>query len=173
MGSVDGMKAFVETEEFRALNVGFALDEGGATASEIFNVYYAERSVWRVHFECYGTSGHGSLLHKDTAAEKVRYMMDRLLDYRQTQVEILEKNPELSIGDVTSVNMTKINGGVQTNVVPPMMTIVFDIRLAVDVNHEKFEKMVGARFLLFSRSRYDLFVCSNNNINLILVASLV
>lgn len=28
IGSVDGMKAFCETEDFRALNVGFALDEG-------------------------------------------------------------------------------------------------------------------------------------------------
>lgn len=142
MGSADGMKAFVETEEFRALNVGFALDEGSATESETFSVFYAERSVWRVHFECYGTSGHGSLLHKDTAAEKVRYMMDRLLDYRQTQMDILENNPELVTGDVTTVNMTRISGGVQTNVVPPMMAIVFDMRLAVDVNHEEFENMV-------------------------------
>lgn len=145
MGSADGMKAFVETEEFRALNVGFALDEGSATVSEIFNVFYAERSVWRVHFECYGTSGHGSLLHKDTAAEKVRYIMDRLLDYRQTQVDILENNPELVTGDVTTVNMTRISGGVQTNVVPPVMTIVFDMRLAVDVDHEEFENMVKSR----------------------------
>lgn len=35
-----------------------------------------------------------------------------------------------------------LQGGVQSNVVPEKLTAVFDIRLAVTVNHEEFEKMV-------------------------------
>lgn len=41
------MQSFVKTDEFRALNVGFSLDEGVASPTEAFDVYYAERSVWR------------------------------------------------------------------------------------------------------------------------------
>lgn len=47
MGGRRGMRPFVETEEFRALNVGFGLDEGLASPTEEFPVFYAERSVWR------------------------------------------------------------------------------------------------------------------------------
>lgn len=41
------MKEFVKSDAFKALNVGFSLDEGIASPSEEFPVFYAERSVWR------------------------------------------------------------------------------------------------------------------------------
>lgn len=47
------MRAFVKTEAFRNLNVGFSLDEGIATPDETFPVFYAERSIWRVDFIWY------------------------------------------------------------------------------------------------------------------------
>lgn len=95
-----------------------------------------------INFECPGTTGHGSLLHKDTAGEKVRHIIDKAMDFRQTQVEKLENNPEFTIGDVTSVNLTILKGGVQVNVVPPLIMAAFDIRLALDVDHSEFEAMV-------------------------------
>lgn len=86
LGSKDGMKDFVKTPEFKALNVGFALDEGMASETDTFLVYYGERTVWRPRFKCSGTSGHGSLLHENTAAEKFRYIMNKFLDYREHEV---------------------------------------------------------------------------------------
>ena len=47
IGGVDGMADFVHTKEFRALNPGFSLDEGIASPTNVFNVYYAERCIWR------------------------------------------------------------------------------------------------------------------------------
>lgn len=41
------MKKFVETSEFAALSVGFALDEGLASTDDNFSVYYGERTLWR------------------------------------------------------------------------------------------------------------------------------
>lgn len=41
------MKAFLQTEDFKKLNVGFCFDEGIASADETFPVFYAERSLWR------------------------------------------------------------------------------------------------------------------------------
>lgn len=46
-GGFGGMKEFVDTDEFRSLNVGFSLDEGIASPSEVFSVFYAERAIWR------------------------------------------------------------------------------------------------------------------------------
>lgn len=144
IGGTDGMMAFVRTDAFKNLNVGFALDEGLATPDDQFPVYYAERSVWRVHFTCNGTSGHGSLLHKNTAGEKIRRMIDYLMDFREEEVQRLNDHPEWCVADVTTVNLTVIRGGVQTNVVPPEMTVGFDIRLALDVDHEEFENRLNA-----------------------------
>lgn len=42
-----GMKKFVESSEFAALNVGFALDEGLASTDDCFSLYYGERTLWR------------------------------------------------------------------------------------------------------------------------------
>lgn len=46
-GGIGGMKEFVDTEEFKSLNVGFSLDEGIASPNEVFSVFYAERAIWR------------------------------------------------------------------------------------------------------------------------------
>lgn len=137
------MRLFVKTNVFHCLNVGFALDEGIASPDQVFPVFYAERSVWRVDFICHGSTGHGSLLLENTAGEKMRYILDRMMDFRAQQVEKLKKNPEISIGDVTTVNLTILSGGVQSNVVPSSLTALFDCRLAVDVDHDAFEKMVS------------------------------
>lgn len=43
----EGMKAFVLSDSFKNLNVGFALDEGIASPTDVFNVFYGERTCWR------------------------------------------------------------------------------------------------------------------------------
>lgn len=43
----DGMKAFVNHNDFRQLNVGFLLDEGIASPTNVFSVFYGERTCWR------------------------------------------------------------------------------------------------------------------------------
>ncbi|XP_055708969.1 aminoacylase-1-like [Phlebotomus papatasi] len=137
-----GMASFVQTADFRTLNVGFALDEGIASPTEIFPVFYAERSCWCIHFKCSGTPGHGSLLHKNTAGEKLRKILDKMMDFREKEAQRLENNPDLLMGDVTTINLTTISGGVQSNIVPPMLKIGFDIRFAVDVNLKEFEQQL-------------------------------
>lgn len=41
------MAKFIPTTDFKSLNVGFSLDEGIASATEEFSIFYAERSIWR------------------------------------------------------------------------------------------------------------------------------
>lgn len=162
VGSFQGMKPFVQSSEFRALNIGFALDEGIASATEEFSVFFAERTVWskynrayfrknfwfklnypEVQFLCHGTAGHGSLLLKNTATEKLLYCMNRMSEFRSNESKRLDdSNGALLIGDVTTVNLTVFEGGVQSNVVPPMVSALYDMRLALDVDLDAFEETV-------------------------------
>ncbi|XP_060647709.1 aminoacylase-1-like [Drosophila nasuta] len=137
-----GMADLVDSDYFKQLNVGFSFDEGIASADETFTVFYAERTLWNIRFKFSGTSGHGSLLHKNTAGEKLSYVVNKFTEYRDSQVKRLEDNPNFDIGDVTTVNLTRINGGIQSNVVPPLLEVLFDIRLAVTESLVEFEQQV-------------------------------
>ncbi|XP_041048619.1 aminoacylase-1B-like isoform X2 [Carcharodon carcharias] len=73
IGGQTGMATFVKHEEFRALNIGFGLDEGLANPGDAFTVFYGERSVWWVTVRCQGSPGHGSRFITNTAAEKLAF----------------------------------------------------------------------------------------------------
>ncbi|KAI8044289.1 aminoacylase-1-like isoform X2 [Drosophila gunungcola] len=137
-----GMAEFVKGDYFRAMNVGFALDEGIASEDESYPVFYAERTLWHLRLKFTGTSGHGSLLHKNTAGEKFQYVMDKLMKFRKTQVQHLAENSSLDIGDVTTLNLTQLTGGLQSNVVPPVLEAVFDIRIAISQDVDRLEKQI-------------------------------
>lgn len=55
-----------------------------------------------------GNPGHGSRFIEGTAAEKLRCVINRFLDFRQKEKERLEANPQLTLGDVTTINLTQI-----------------------------------------------------------------
>lgn len=179
----EGMKAFVLSDSFKGLNVGFALDEGDTVDTVLISIRNNILSFQESHlqlmsttcfmvnepagvseqnicslricfdivfnpfldvlFKVYGTPGHGSLLLKNTVAENVRSLLDKIYDYRKTQELILEQNPDLLLGDVTTVNITKMKGGKQRNVLPPFMEITVDVRMAVTVDVVEFEKMLN------------------------------
>ncbi|XP_061395601.1 aminoacylase-1-like [Musca vetustissima] len=142
IGGTLGMAAFVKTDDFKKLNVGFSLDEGIASTDDVYNVYYAEKYIWQVHFKITGQAGHGSLLLKNTVGEKLHYILNKMMAFREHEAKRLESDPNLSIGDVTMVNLTTINGGVQSNVVPASLDVGFDIRIAIDVDPKEFENQL-------------------------------
>lgn len=86
-----------------------------------------------------GTAGHGSLLLENTAGEKLHRILGKYLEFRNSQIQKLNDNPHLTIGDVTTVNLTVINGGQQINVVPPLITISFDMRIALVMPYDQMD----------------------------------
>lgn len=46
IGGFRGMAKFVQSQDFAALNIGFALDEGIASPTEEYPIFYGERYVW-------------------------------------------------------------------------------------------------------------------------------
>ncbi|XP_025834409.1 aminoacylase-1 isoform X2 [Agrilus planipennis] len=143
IGGVDGMSKFVETKDFEALNVGVALDEGMASANDDFILFYGERCIWHLHIHIPGQPGHGSLLLDDTAGEKLNVLLNKFFAFRHQEKNKLKSDKTLSIGDVTTVNLTQIRGGVQSNVVPPELIAVFDIRIPVTVDIVEFENNIN------------------------------
>jgi hypothetical protein len=57
---------------------------------------------------CPGTTGHGSLLQPDTAGEKVRIIIEHFMDFREQEKKKLDSDPSLTVGDVTTVNLTQL-----------------------------------------------------------------
>lgn len=143
-------------EQFKALNVGFVLDEGKekslrfslcnissvfssnlnsglASENDIYQIYYGDRSALWVQFILRGYTGHGSRLIENTVGAKVQFITNEMLKFRENEKQRLEDslktdNP-LQLGDITTINMTMISGGVQANVVPDQFTLTFDCRI--------------------------------------------
>ncbi|XP_023171073.2 aminoacylase-1-like [Drosophila hydei] len=141
-GVVAGMSYLVKSDYFKKLNVGFSFDEGMASEDESYAVFYAERTIWHLRLKISGTSGHGSLLLHKTAGQKFSYILGKIMEFRDTEVKRLNRNSTIDIGDVTTMNLTQLNGGVQSNVVPPLLEAVFDIRIAITVDIVELEKQI-------------------------------
>uniref|UniRef100_A0A673MUI2 N-acyl-aliphatic-L-amino acid amidohydrolase n=1 Tax=Sinocyclocheilus rhinocerous TaxID=307959 RepID=A0A673MUI2_9TELE len=124
VGGHKGMETFVKLPEFHKLNIGFALDEGKQTCR--FRLLVV---VVVLVFRCPGSPGHGSRFVENTAAEKL--------------VSVF-RNECFTLGDVTTVNMTMVKGGVAYNVVPAEMDVSFDLRIPPTVNLQEFEEKIKA-----------------------------
>jgi len=64
------------------------------------------------------------------------------MEFRASQVKRLAEHPNLDIGDVTTVNLTRIGGGVQSNVVPASLEANFDIRIAITEDMAAIEMQI-------------------------------
>lgn len=108
IGGELGMKEFVKTEDFRQMNVGFAMDEGlSSTQPNKLKVIYWEKISWRFWVICKGPSGHGSGLPNDTAAEKLDYIIGKFMQLRKNEQKKL-KNPNVTLANVTTINLTQL-----------------------------------------------------------------
>uniref|UniRef100_A0AAY3ZZ01 N-acyl-aliphatic-L-amino acid amidohydrolase n=2 Tax=Denticeps clupeoides TaxID=299321 RepID=A0AAY3ZZ01_9TELE len=142
VGGHKGMEMFINHPEFKNLNVGFALDEGLANPGEAFTVFYGERNPWWLTVRCPGSPGHGSRFVENTAAEKLRSVINSFLDFREKEKHRLNTSECFTLGDVTTVNMTMLNGGVAYNVIPAEMDVSFDMRIPPAVNLQEFEEQI-------------------------------
>lgn len=142
IGGHDGMEKFVEDPLFKKLNVGFGLDEGLANETDKFTVFYGERVPWWIQVTATGAPGHGSRFLKDTAMERLVGVINRFLAFRAEQEALLESDNTKRLGDVTTVNLTMLEGGVQFNVVPAECSAGFDMRITPNVDLQELKKKV-------------------------------
>lgn len=109
-----------------------------------------------VRFRFSGTTGHGSLLLPNTVGEKIQYIVNKMTEFRSVEAAKLTNDSTLALGDVTTINLTMLSGGIQNNVIPPEAILVFDVRLSIGVDHEAFEKqVVSIEFDLHNRLKIN------------------
>ncbi|XP_056129626.1 aminoacylase-1A-like isoform X2 [Lampris incognitus] len=142
VGGHKGMETFVKHPEFQKLNIGFALDEGLANPGEAYTVFYGERNPWWITVHCPGSPGHGSRFVENTAAEKLHSIINSFLGFREKEKQRLNTTKCFTLGDVTTVNMTMVKGGVAYNVIPAEMDVSFDLRIPPTVNLQEFEEQI-------------------------------
>lgn len=157
-----GMAAFLDSDLYknRLPGIALALDEGLASTTNVFDVFYGERLPWWVQISATGPTGHGSRFIENTAVEQLLELSQKALAFRKGQRDLLEmKHTEncthavvakkkMTLGDVTSLNITTLQAGVAVgntyayNVVPSLATCTLDIRISPNMEPQEMEDML-------------------------------
>jgi len=143
------MAAFLESELYKSLpGIALALDEGLASTTDTFSVFYGERLPWWVDVTAKGHTGHGSRFIENTAVEQLVALANKALEFREGQRSALGLSKHencahavaaKTLGDVTSLNITTLEAGVRVgntyayNCVPPVARCSLDIRISPHV----------------------------------------
>ncbi|CAE8714205.1 unnamed protein product [Polarella glacialis] len=158
IGGADGMGKLLDSAEFKELGpIALVLDEGLASPSNAFTVFYGERTPWWILVRATGPTGHGSRFIKDTAPQKLLRMAERALSFRKAQEEDLghdahgcKHGSAKKLGDVTTVNLTMLRCGVTTdngetfalNVIPNEAEAGFDVRITPHLKPKDFSALL-------------------------------
>ncbi|CAD0199883.1 unnamed protein product [Chrysodeixis includens] len=141
LGAENGMIPFLKSKEFLDLNVGLELDEGSSFPVPFIPIFYQDKVVWQIRIDCYGVSAHGSTFPttNNTATGKCNNVINRFLKFRDEQYALYGKAPADDAGHYTSVNLNKMTAGTADNVIPSLVSLVFDMRLGNTVDTEEFD----------------------------------
>ena len=147
VGGRRGMQAFLRSARVRAMNPALVLDEGLASPTDKFTVFYGERKIWWIKVTATGAAGHGSRFIEGTAVGKLARVIDKMLAFREAQRAELEATCACGkqLGDFTSVNCTMLSAGepdpakAQYNVIPTVATAGFDVRIPATVDLAAFK----------------------------------
>lgn len=111
IGGNDGAAKFVGSKEFEELNVGFALDEGQASVTDEFRVFYADRSPWGLVIKAKGDPGHGSRMYDNSAVENLMKSMEAVRKFRESQFDKVKAGIAAN-SEVISVNPVYVKAGI-------------------------------------------------------------
>lgn len=139
-------------------------------------MFYGERLPWWVDVTATGRTGHGSRFIEHTAVEQLIAVSNRALAFRNEQRDLLhgnghadhsncahavaakrqkmlfelKKSGKMTLGDVTSLNITSLQAGVRVgdtyayNCVPPTAKCSLDIRISPHVDPKEIGDMIDA-----------------------------
>ncbi|KAI3995697.1 hypothetical protein MKX01_028364 [Papaver californicum] len=147
IGGANGAAKFAGSDEFKGLNIGFMLDEGQASTSEKFRVFFADRLVWRLIIKALGMPGHGSRMFDNSAMENLMKSIEIMTRYREGQFDLVKAGLAMN-SEVVSVNPVYMKAGTpsptgyQMNMQPSEAEAGFDIRIPPTVDPELLIKRI-------------------------------
>ncbi|ORZ11750.1 hypothetical protein BCR41DRAFT_356879 [Lobosporangium transversale] len=124
----------------------------GSSYLEVIRRYRAagKKPLRTIHLTCgfygepTGPTGHGSQFIQDTAPSKLLKVIEKFMELRNEQEKLLEvglhhNGKRYTLGDVTTINLTFLQSGVQFNVIPMKATCGFDIRVSPFFDMKEFQ----------------------------------
>ncbi|GAB2267699.1 hypothetical protein Dimus_002682 [Dionaea muscipula] len=158
IGGYDGAAKFVESKEFEELNVGFVLDEGQASPTDEFRVFYADRSPWNLVIRAAGQPGHGSRLYDGSATENLMKSVEAISKFREAQFDVVKRGWAAN-SEVISVNSVYLKAGIPSasggfvmNMQPSEAEAGFDVRLPPTADPDLFKKRIAEEWAPASRN---------------------
>ncbi|XP_051151035.1 uncharacterized protein LOC127265325 [Andrographis paniculata] len=149
IGGLDGMAKFVESAEFKDLNIGFFMDEGQASANDDeYRVFYADRSPWHLVIKATGVPGHGSRMYDRSAAENLMKSVELIMKFRENNFDVIKAGWAAS-SEVVSVNLAFFKAGIPSpsgfvmNMQPSEAEAGFDVRLPPTADPERMRKRIA------------------------------
>uniref|UniRef100_A0A2N9EWB2 N-acyl-aliphatic-L-amino acid amidohydrolase n=1 Tax=Fagus sylvatica TaxID=28930 RepID=A0A2N9EWB2_FAGSY len=157
IGGHAGVEKFADTHVFNNLNVGIVLDEGLASPTENYRVFYAERSPWWLVIKAIGQPGHGSKLYDNSAMENLFKSIESVRRFRASQFDLVKAGLKAE-GEVVSVNMAFLKAGTPSptgfvmNLQPSEAQAGFDIRVPPTADPESLERRITEEWAPASRN---------------------
>ncbi|XP_041971985.1 aminoacylase-1-like [Aricia agestis] len=142
VGGDRGMRAFIKTDEFKSLNVGFVMDEGLASPDDTLYATYVDKRPWQMEITIHENSGHPSSLPEKDIVTKLQTLLNMTANFRKDQVEIKKALQPLDFGSYGTLNINRITGGIANNVIPSTITVIVDVRLAMSTTATEAQQMV-------------------------------
>lgn len=148
IGGRDGAAKFTASEDFKALNLGFMLDEGQANPGDEFRVFYADRCPWELVIRAQGMPGHGSRMYDSSAMENLMKGVEMITRFRDSQFDVV-KAGKAANSEVVSVNPVYLMAGIPSptgfvmNMQPSEAEAGFDVRLPPTADLDLIRKKIS------------------------------
>lgn len=148
IGGFDGMMKFVESKEFKQLNIGFMLDEGQTSINDEFRVFYADRAPWNLVIKANGNPGHGSKLFDNSAMENLMKSVELITKFRENQFDLVKAGFKMT-SQVISVNPVYLKAGTPSptgfvmNMQPSEAEAGFDVRLPPTADSDMLKRRIA------------------------------
>lgn len=129
IGGFTGTKQFIETDFFKAMNVGFVIDEGIPSGNATtLALKVTERKPLQIQITVTGSLAHGSQLNCFNAIHELVSILHKITIHHHAQQQKSATHPD---GLLLSMNITSLTAGNPTcfNVVPDCASATVDIRV--------------------------------------------
>ena len=163
IGGFKGCGQFVQTQQYKALNIGYVLDEGlSSNDPSMLYIKVSERRPMQIRFTINGTSAHGSKL---MCTNVLHVMIDFL-----SQITSLQKKQQtiamtVDPGSLLSINITSCHAGELpcptskasgVNIVPGSATATVDIRIPSDKKQCEIQALLDDILSKFPMITYEV-----------------
>lgn len=161
VGGFKGTKEFVQTSQFKQLNIGFIIDEGHASGNEkLLDIKVTERKPIQVLVTSVGELAHGSHLECQNAIhELVQFLNQIFLIHCAQQKQIGIKQP----GQLLSCNVTSLTAGIKKedghialNMVPDIAQATIDIRVPPTIKKREVLELFENTMKKYSHLMYKI-----------------